>query len=86
MVIALMKLETVAVGVGVSVGIGVGVNVDVGVDVGMGVSVGPNNCPGPQAERSELARRNKTNATREFFFKEVLRDHGRTRQLYKSAA
>jgi hypothetical protein len=80
MVMALMKAETVAVGVGVSVSVGVDVN------VGVGVSVGPNNCPDPQAEKSELDRRNKTNATRKLFFKEILRDHGRTRQLFKGVA
>ena len=48
----------VGVNVGVTVGVEVGVEVGVGirVSVGEGVMVGPNNCPGPQAERSRLSK------------------------------
>jgi hypothetical protein len=49
----------VGVAVGVLVGVGMGVGGMVGVFVGVGVTVGPNNCPGPQAERRELAIRKK---------------------------
>jgi hypothetical protein len=31
----------------------------VGVFVGVGVSVGPNNCPGPQAERNKIDKRSE---------------------------
>lgn len=61
------------VGVGVEVGVSVEVDVAVGagvsVDVRVGVIVGPNNCPGPQAERSRLNER-QTASIWKFLFME----------------
>ena len=70
----------VVVNVGVVVGVKVGVEVGIGVSVkvGEGVMVGPNNCPGPQAERSRLNKEQMVSSWK-FLFMILLRFNGRPR-------
>src|SRR3972149_2180647 len=48
---------------------GVAVGVGVSVDVGVGVKVGPNNCPGPHAERKEPNKIQMERVRKLFFMK-----------------
>ena len=58
----------VSVGAGVLVAIAVFVGIFVGGLVDIGVTVGPNNCPGPHADKIKLEINNKLDKRLKLFF------------------